>query len=77
MIVDRVRKTLKSKSEQHQEALRRLGEAAEDAPLGRNVVLLTDTPQLNGLNTIILDPETDREDFIFHFDRVSTLLVEK
>jgi len=77
MVVDRVKKTLKEKSKMHQEALKRLGDNAEDAPLGPNVVVLEDSSQLKGLNTIILDPVTEREDFIFCFDRIATMLVEK
>lgn len=77
MVVDRVKKTLKEKSKVHQEALKRLGDNAEDAPLGPNVVILDNTPQLDGLNTIVLDPATEREDFIFCFDRIATMLVEK
>lgn len=77
MVVDRVRKTLKEKSKRHQQALRLLFEIAEDAPLGPNVVVLENTSQLNGLNTIVLDPATEREEFIFCFDRIATMLLEK
>ena len=77
MVVDHVRKVLKQKSKDHQEALRLLGESAEDAPLGQNVISLEDTAQLNAINTVILDPQTDREDFIFCLDRITTILIEK
>jgi len=77
MVVDHVRKVLKQKSKDHQEALRLLGESAEDGPLGHNVVLLEESAQLSAINTVILDPQTDREDFIFNLDRITTILIEK
>jgi uridine kinase len=41
------------------------------------VLLLKQTPQLQGMNTIIQDIDTSTEDFIFYFDRLATLLVEQ
>lgn len=77
MVVDHVKKVLKQKSKEHQEELRRLEESAEDAPLGPNVIILPSSSQVEGINTTILDPKTDREDFIFACDRIFTLLIEK
>jgi uridine kinase len=77
MVVDHVKKVLKQKSKEHQEELRRLEESAEDAPLGPNVIILPKSSQLDGVSTTILDPKTEREDFIFAWDRISTLLIEK
>ncbi|KAI0777112.1 armadillo/beta-catenin/plakoglobin [Irpex lacteus] len=42
-----------------------------------NIVKIPDTPQLQGIMTILRDRTTSREDFIFFTDRLSTLLVEK
>ncbi|KAK0259679.1 Uridine kinase [Friedmanniomyces endolithicus] len=77
MVSDRIHKTLKQKSRSHQLELKRLGEISEDAPLSSNVTILQQTNQVRGINTIIMDPEGDREDFIFYFDRLVVLLVEK
>lgn len=77
LVVDHVRKTLSQKSRLHQLELRRLGKRFEDAPLSKNVVELQSGPQLKGVNTIILDPLTSREDFIFNFDRIASMLIEK
>ncbi|WWC90457.1 uridine kinase [Kwoniella dendrophila CBS 6074] len=46
----------------------------EDKP---NVVLLEQTNQLLGIMTILRDRTTEREEFIFHADRLSTIVVEK
>lgn len=77
MVSDHVRKTLSIKSKRHRAELKRLGKSAEDAPLSSNVVCLEQGPQMRGLNTIILDPSTNREDFTFYFDRMISLLIEK
>nr|XP_019044985.1 uridine kinase [Kwoniella bestiolae CBS 10118]OCF23915.1 uridine kinase [Kwoniella bestiolae CBS 10118] len=42
-----------------------------------NVVLLEQTNQLLGIMTILRDRTTDRGEFIFHADRLSTIVVEK
>jgi len=77
MVSDRIHKTLSSKSKLHQVELKRLGIGAEDAPLSPNVIVLDQQPQVVGVNTILLDPTTSNEDFIFHFDRLVTMLVER
>lgn len=77
MVSDRINKTLTNKSKLHQVELKRLGKSAEDAPLSDNVTVLEHTPQVAALNTILLNPETLAEDFIFYFDRLATLMVER
>lgn len=77
MISDRVHKTLKHKSKTHQAELRRLGKAAEEVPLSRNVIALPLTPQVRGINTLLMDPELSREDFIFNIDRLAVMLLER
>lgn len=57
-------------------ALRALGKY-DDQPLSENIHILEQTPQIKGMLTIINDRTTTREEFIFYFDRLSTLLVEK
>jgi len=77
MVVDRVQKILAHKSQLHQLELRRLGKAAEDAPLHANALVLEQTNQVRGIHTLLLNPQTSREDYIFYFDRLSALLIEK
>lgn len=76
MVSDQVRKTLADKSALHQVELRRLGKIAEDSPLSPNAIVLKQTNQIKGMHTLLLDPGTSREDFVFYFDRMVALLVE-
>ncbi|KAI9317631.1 PRTase-like protein [Dichotomocladium elegans] len=46
-------------------------------PLPPQVQVLSPTPQLKGLMTIIRSKETTRSDFIFYADRIIRLLVEE
>lgn len=77
MISDRVHKTLDEKSALHQAELRRLGKVSEDAPLSPNVIVLDPSKQVRGINTRLMEPGLDREDFVFYFDRLAVMLVEK
>jgi uridine kinase len=78
LISDQILKTLTQKSAQHQLDLERLGQIAENAPLpAGNTILMEQTRQVKGINTLLLDPQTDREDFIFYFDRIAALMVER
>lgn len=77
MVSDRIIKTLKIKSKQHQAELQRLGHAAEEAVLSSNVDVLDGTNQIRGINTILMSPETPREEFVFYFDRLASLLMER
>ncbi|KAF2083829.1 uridine-cytidine kinase-like protein-like 1 [Saccharata proteae CBS 121410] len=76
MISDRIQKILNTKSHQHQFELRRLGKIAKDAPLSPNVIIMPQKRQIVGINTLLLNPYLDREDFIFYFDRIASLLIE-
>jgi uridine kinase len=77
MVSDRITKTLREKSELHQQQLLKLGQVSEDAPLSENVIVMDQTKQIVGINTLLLDPMLPREDFIFYFDRVAALLIER
>lgn len=68
---------LDEKSSRHRADLKKLGHAVEDEPLSDKVLLVPETPQLVGMGTTIHDRDTDREQFIFYFDRLATLLIEK
>lgn len=77
MVVGHVKRTLKEKSRKHQEELERLGKQVEDEPLSGNVLLLPQTREIVAMNTIIQNPATTEVDFIFYFDRLSSILVER
>jgi|SRR5579871_6242430 len=76
MVSDRIRKVLDHKSTQHQADLLMLGKIAEKAPISPNCMVLSPTPQIKGIQTLLFNPLTEREDFIFYTDRLSTLLIE-
>ncbi|KAG0129549.1 uridine kinase family-domain-containing protein [Tuber indicum] len=78
MITKHIQRALLSKSNEHIKTLRALGQGHDaDEPLPANVKVLKDTPQLRAMHTILHDEETTREDFVFYFDRLATLLVER
>ncbi len=77
MVVGHVKRTLKEKSRKHQEDLQRLGKQVEDEPLSENVLLMEQTREIIGMNTIIQNPITAEVDFIFYFDRLASLMVER
>ena len=77
MVSDRIHKTLQQKSKLHQDELRRLDKVSEDAPLSNHVGILEHTNQIRGINTLLMDPVLSREDFIFYFDRLVVMLIEK
>ncbi|KAJ6262011.1 Phosphoribulokinase [Drechslerella dactyloides] len=77
MVVKHIQRALRTKSEAHLKKIAELGERVLEKPLTDNVTVLEQTPQLRGIHTILQDRMTNREDFIFYFDRLSSLLVEK
>ena len=77
MVVGHIQRTLVDKSKKHQAQLQRLGKQVEDEPLSSNVLLMKPTRQITAMNTIIQNPMTDEVEFIFYFDRLATLLVER
>lgn len=77
MVIQHIQQTLKEKSRSHQDSLKRLDEEVEEEPLSENVQLLQQTPQIVGMTTVIQNPMTNEVDFIFYFDRLSSLLVER
>ena len=77
MVVNRVRKTLKEKSRQHQDDLKRLGNEVANEPLSPNIHILAQSTQVKGMSTIIQNPQTNEVDFMFYIDRLSAILVER
>jgi uridine kinase len=79
IVSDSIKKTLHQKSTLHQLELARLGVFTSTTPCEDRTreALIPQTRQVRGMNTLLIDPATDREDFIFYFDRLSTLLIER
>ena len=77
MVVKHIQRKLQEKSEVHTEELRKLGLLAAQVELPPNVHVLPTTPQVQGLNTILQNPETEQVDFVFYFDRLSSILIER
>ncbi|KAI1420984.1 uridine kinase [Xylaria sp. FL1777] len=77
MVTQYIERKLVEKSTHHRAALKSLEAGFESEPLSKHVVILQETPQLRGMNTLIQDLDTSSEDFIFYFDRFSCLLIEQ
>jgi uridine kinase len=77
MVSGQIQKTLAHKSAQHQIELERLGKIAEDSPLSPNALIMDQTSQIMGIHTLLLNPRTSSEDYMFYFDRIAALLVDK
>ncbi|KAF2265836.1 uridine-cytidine kinase-like protein-like 1 [Lojkania enalia] len=77
MVSDQIQKTLSHKSAAHQLELRRLGKIAEESPLSPNALVLKETNQVRGVHSLLMNTVTSREDYIFYFDRMIAMLIEK
>lgn len=77
MVVKHIQRKLQDKSEKHAEALRKLGLLAAKVELPSNVHVMPSTPQFLGMNTVLQDPATEHVDFVFYFDRLASILIEK
>jgi uridine kinase len=77
MVVQFIQHRLLEKSTHHRAALTSLEIGAQSEPLSNKVVVMNQTSQMQGMNTIIHNIDTSSEDFIFYFDRISALLIEQ
>ncbi|KAK2779242.1 Uridine kinase [Emmonsiellopsis sp. PD_33] len=77
MVVKHIQRTLREKSEAHYLELQKLGKDVEEQPLSNNVLLMDQTPQLIGINTILQNPLTEQVDFVFYFDRLACIMIER
>lgn len=77
MVVKHIQRKLQEKSEKHTETLHKLGLIAATVELPPNVHVLPSTPQSLGMNTILQSPETCQDDFVFYFDRLASILIER
>lgn len=77
MVVKHIQRKLQEKSEQHSDNLFKLGAIASGENLSPNVHIMPPTPQFLAMSTILQDPSTDHVDFVFYFDRLAALLIER
>lgn len=77
MVTQYIERKLVEKSTHHRAALKTLETGYDSEPLSNKAVILSATTQLRGMNTIIQDIDTSSEDFIFYFDRLSSLIIEQ
>lgn len=57
--------------------LQKLGKLVPDDPLSPNVLLMEETPQFLGMYTTLQNDTTQQSDFVFNFDRLAALMIEK
>jgi len=77
MVQQFIEQKLLEKSTHHRAALTRLSIGAASEPLSNKVIIMDQTAQMCGMHTIIHDIDSSSEDFIFYFNRFTTLLVEE
>jgi uridine kinase len=77
MVVEHIRRRLQEKSEKHTADLKKLQALAAEKELSPNIIIVKETPQLLGMHTILQDPSTEQVDFVFYFDRLASLLIER
>lgn len=77
MVVEHIKRRLQEKTEKHSSDLLKLQALAADGELSPNVCVLEPTSQLVGMHTILQNPSTEQVDFVFYFDRMASLLIEK
>lgn len=77
MVVKHIQRMLQEKSDRHSEDLKTLGLIALDGNLSPNVQVMASTPQFCGISTILQDPSTDYVDFVFYFDRLASMLIQR
>ncbi|KAK4685916.1 uridine kinase, partial [Tremellales sp. Uapishka_1] len=87
LLVTHVKRQLESRTLRFRNMLAKMGERDEqarspvnikgDEVVDEGVILLEQTNQLKGIMTILRDQNTERGDFIFYADRLSTIIVEK
>lgn len=78
VIINHIKLKLQSKSEDHLKELIRLG-SASTMPLGdyKSVHELDATNQVLSINTMLLDKKLKRDDFVFYFDRLASIILTK
>ncbi|SCU78172.1 LANO_0A02300g1_1 [Lachancea nothofagi CBS 11611] len=78
-LINHIKSKLQEKSRQHLDELTKLGHVEELKLLSEmtNVHQLEATSQVVAIKTMLLDKYTSRDDFVFYFDRIATILVSR
>lgn len=76
LMIQHIQKQLYLKSIAHVAHLRSLGTILLDVDKCNNIQFLSISNQTLGINSILFNKYTSRNDFIFYFDRISSLLIE-
>ncbi|KAK6200329.1 uridine kinase [Scheffersomyces amazonensis] len=76
LMIKHIEKQLILKSSQHLKYLQTLDIKVIDLK-DYNLKILPINNQTRGINSILFDEETERSDFIFYFNRISNLIIEK
>ena len=76
MVVDHIQTALTSKSAEHMENLARLHKSYENKQLPETVTILEQTNQVRGIHTIIRDAHSNRADYVFYLERLTSLIIE-
>nr|KIR49283.1 uridine kinase [Cryptococcus bacillisporus CA1280] len=82
LLVSHIKRQLDSRSLRFRRVLADIGQNRNSRTpsvekFDKQIVLLEQSNQLRGIMTILRDRTTHREEFIFHIDRLSTVIVEK
>lgn len=77
LVVKHIQMKLGEKSHKHSADLQKLGLIALEERLSDNVHMMAETPQFIGMSTVLQDPATEQVDFVFYFDRLACMLIEK
>lgn len=78
LMIQHIQRQMANKSLLHLKHLRQLGRSMTfDVDSFDNLKLLPSNNQTRGINSILFNKTTERSDFIFYFDRISVLIIEK
>lgn len=76
LMIKHIKNQLVLKSRNHLQRLKKLGVNIKFDIDKFNIKLLQNTNQVKGINSILFDTSTSRNDFIFYFNRMCGLLIE-
>ncbi|SCU83024.1 LAMI_0C01728g1_1 [Lachancea mirantina] len=78
-LINHIKSKLQLKSRRHLKEIAKLGHSDNVTPLSQcsNITQLEPTNQVVALKTMLLDKYVDRDDFVFYFDRIATILISR
>jgi uridine kinase len=77
MLASHIQRQLALQSTQHIKDFLALAGEKENSGLPSTLIVLDQTPQVRGIQTILSNHLTSTHDFIFYFDRVASMLVNR